>query len=74
VARLGGWPGTAIITFQPNRRFRGPIGAILLLLTGRRAALAQLSGPGARELSAAGLDQDEFVAGAGTDTGPVRDK
>ena len=35
----------------------GPIAAILLLLTGRRAALAQLSGPGARELSAVGLDQ-----------------
>jgi uncharacterized protein (TIGR03083 family) len=52
----------------------GPIGAILLLLTGRRAALAQLSGPGARELSPVGLDQDELVAGAGTDTGPVRDK
>ena len=30
----------------------GPIGAILLLLTGRRAGLARLSGPGARELSA----------------------
>jgi hypothetical protein len=30
----------------------GPIGAILLLLTGRRAGLAGLSGPGARELSA----------------------
>jgi hypothetical protein len=52
----------------------GPIGAILLLLTGRRPALAQLSGPGARELSAVGLDQAELVAGAGTDTGPVRDK
>jgi uncharacterized protein (TIGR03083 family) len=35
----------------------GPIAAILLLLTGRRAGLAQLSGPGARELSAVGLDQ-----------------
>ena len=35
----------------------GPVGAILLLLTGRRAGLAQLSGPGARELSAVGLDQ-----------------
>ena len=52
----------------------GPIGAILLLLTGRPAGLAQLSGPGARELSAVGLGQDELVAGAGTDTGPVRDK
>ena len=30
----------------------GPIGAILLLLTGRQAGLARLSGPGARELSA----------------------
>ena len=35
----------------------GPIGAILLLLTGRQAGLARLSGPGARELSAVGLDQ-----------------
>ena len=35
----------------------GPIAAILLLLTGRRAGLPQLSGPGARELSAVGLDQ-----------------
>ena len=35
----------------------GPVGAILLLLTGRRAGLAQLSGPGARGLSAVGLDQ-----------------
>ena len=52
----------------------GPIGAILLLLTGRPAGLAQLSGPGARELSAVGLGQDELVAGAGTDTGRVRDK
>ena len=52
----------------------GSIGAILLLLTGRRAALAQLSGPGTRELSAVGLGQDELVAGTGTDTGPVRDK
>jgi hypothetical protein len=33
------------------------IGAILLLLTGRCAGLARLSGPGARELSAVGLDQ-----------------
>ncbi|MGH3179368.1 MAG: maleylpyruvate isomerase family mycothiol-dependent enzyme [Streptosporangiaceae bacterium] len=31
----------------------GPIGAILLLLTGRRAGLARLSGPGARELRSA---------------------
>ena len=30
----------------------GSIGAILLLLTGRRAGLARLSGPDARELSA----------------------
>jgi len=52
----------------------GPIGAILLLLTGRPAGLAQLSGPGAGELSAVGLGQDELVAGAGTDTGRVRDK
>jgi uncharacterized protein (TIGR03083 family) len=29
----------------------GPIGAILLLLTGRQAGVARLSGPGARELS-----------------------
>jgi len=35
----------------------GPIAAILLLLTGRRAGLAQLSGPGALELGAVGLDQ-----------------
>jgi uncharacterized protein (TIGR03083 family) len=32
----------------------GPIAAILLLLTGRDAALAQLSGPGATELGAIG--------------------
>jgi hypothetical protein len=30
----------------------GPIAAILLLLTGRRAAMTQLSGPGAARLSA----------------------
>src|SRR5690242_14111041 len=36
---------------------QGSIGAILLLLTGRQAGLARLSGPGARELSAVGLDQ-----------------
>ena len=35
----------------------GPIAAILLLLTGRRAGLAQLSGPGALELGAVGLDE-----------------
>jgi uncharacterized protein (TIGR03083 family) len=33
-------------------RVEGPVGAILLLLTGREAALAQLSGPGAAELTA----------------------
>ena len=42
----------------------GPIGAILLLLTGRRAGLVQLSGPGVLEL----------VAGAGAGTGSVRDQ
>jgi len=41
----------------------GPISAILLLLTGRRAGLAQLSGPGIPGL----------VAGAGAGTGSVRD-
>ena len=40
----------------------GPISAILLLLTGRRAGLAQLSGPGIPGL----------VAGAGAGTGSVR--
>jgi uncharacterized protein (TIGR03083 family) len=35
----------------------GPIGAILLLLTGRRAALAQLSGPGARTLGTISVDR-----------------
>lgn len=33
-------------------RVEGPIGAILLLLTGRHAALAELSGPGAGALTA----------------------
>jgi uncharacterized protein (TIGR03083 family) len=33
---------------------RGPIGALLLLLTGRRAALARLEGPGADALRRAG--------------------
>lgn len=33
-----------------GREVRGPIGALLLLLTGRSAALAQLTGPGADEL------------------------
>jgi uncharacterized protein (TIGR03083 family) len=42
----------------------GPMSAILLLLTGRRAGLAELSGPGV-----AGL-----AAGAGAGTGSVRDK
>jgi len=41
----------------------GPISTILLLLTGRRAGLAQLSGPGVPGL----------VAGAGAGTGSVRD-
>jgi uncharacterized protein (TIGR03083 family) len=35
----------------------GPIGAILLLLTGRRAALAELSGPGARTLGTISVDR-----------------
>jgi uncharacterized protein (TIGR03083 family) len=35
-----------------GRPVEGPIAAILLLLTGRRAALPQLSGPGAAELRA----------------------
>ncbi len=35
-----------------GRQVEGPVAAILLLLTGRRAALPQLSGPGAAELQA----------------------
>ena len=35
-----------------GRQVEGPIAAILLLLTGRRAALPQLSGPGAGQLQA----------------------
>jgi hypothetical protein len=41
----------------------GPIAAILLLLTGRRAALAQLSGPGVRELET-GAGRVERAAGS----------
>ena len=33
----------------------GPISALLLLLTGRPAALPQLSGPGAEKLRSAGM-------------------
>jgi hypothetical protein len=33
-----------------GRQISGPIGALLLLLTGRPAALPQLSGPGADDL------------------------
>ena len=35
-----------------GRQVEGPIAALLLLLTARRAALPQLSGPGAAELQA----------------------
>ena len=45
----------------------GPIGAILLVLTGRRAGLAQLSGPGARELRAVGLDRQTAQDKGGRD-------
>ena len=37
-------------TAGQGREISGPIGALLLLLTGRPAALAQLSGPGAADL------------------------
>jgi hypothetical protein len=36
-----------------GRRLEGPIGALLLLMTGRSAAMAELSGPGAAHLTAA---------------------
>jgi hypothetical protein len=39
-------------TVGQGPQVRGPIGALLLLLTGRSAALAQLSGPGVAALRA----------------------
>jgi hypothetical protein len=49
--------GEGVLVGRDGLLVGGPIGAILLLLTGRRAGLAQLSGPGARELGAVGVDQ-----------------
>src|SRR5205085_1662078 len=43
-------PGEAPWAAGKGHQICGPIGALLLLLTGRRAALPQLSGPGAASL------------------------
>jgi hypothetical protein len=47
---------------------RGPISAILLLLTGRQAGLAQLSGPGVLELETRAWPSSWPVRGRATRT------